>query len=379
MNKWLIPVMLVFLMSVITTQTTAQTCAESVIIARDMIAQADIALTEERYSDAEVLLHDARQLIKTRCTENTTATAESPATTPTTTPTTNAQITFPEVAAVDAVAYIRVINTVADVDTPIDLELGGFGALVTGLGYGEFTGLIPIPAGVQRINDLSWDFLANSTWVVAQVGLEETVSIQLEPISVLRNQLGNKARIRVMQAISGTERLNVTSMEGIDFGTGLGWLNFHDMDIEPGQYTLYADAGGSGMIIPETAFTFEANQNYTIFLVGGKDGTPAPQFITLVSPQDVTRVRFTNNRDAAVDLHQRPGNARILEALEPGATSDWLIIPSGASAFIAYDVGAGPGGQERASVSEHLRTGRDMTFTINPNGNIRLQETTFTP
>jgi hypothetical protein len=374
MNKWLIASALLFLVLPTAAQSDVKNCPEAVASARDLITQADIALTEERYADSEVLLHDARQLIKTTCGNTDSAVGDD-----VTINSGDAQITFPELNPTDSVAYIRVINTVADVETPLDLELAGFGDLVTGLAFGESTGLIAIPAGVQRLNELSWDFLANSTWVVANVGLDENISVQIEPVSILRNDLRGKARIRIMQAISGAERFNITSKEGIDFGTGLGWLNFHDADIMPGQYTLYADVGGNGVIIPETDFTFEADHNYTIFLIGGKDGAPAPHFLTLVSPQDVTRVRFTNDRAEAVDIHQRPGNNQIVAALDSGDTSDWVIIPSGAVAFIAYDVGTGPGGQEKASVSEHLRTGRDLTFSIRPNGNIRLEDVEFTP
>jgi len=354
-------------------QIVADTCPDTVITARDLIAQADIALTETRYADAETLLHDARQLVKKNCR------AVAPTPSVNDTGNSSAQINLPGVSPTDGVAYIRVLNTLADSAAPLNVSLNGFGEIVTGLAYGEFTGLIPIPAGVQGFNELSWDFPANSTWVVAGVGLEENLSVLLEPISILRNELGGKARVRVMQAISGAERFNVTSVEGMSFGSGLGWLQFHDADVEPGSYILYADMGGNGLVIPETEFTFEANQNYTIFLIGGKDGAPAPQFVALISPQDVTRVRFTNNRAAAVDVHSRPGNNKIIEALAPGVTSDWIGIASGAVAFIAYDVGTGPSGQEKASVSEHLRSGRDLTFVIRPNGNITVEEVAFTP
>ena len=134
----------------------------------------------------------------------------------------------------------------------------------------------------------------------------------------------------------------------------------------------------NGVIIPETDFTFAADRNYTIFLTGSEDTTDAPQFVTLINSQDITRVRFTNTLAESVDIHSRPGNNKIVGALEPGATSDWVEIHSGAAAFTAYGVGMGLRGDEKASLSESLYSGRDLTLSIGSDGQITVQNVAFT-
>ncbi len=385
MKRLTLAVVLIFLAFPATVPLAADdACPEAIIEARDLIAQADAALTEERYTDAKTLLRDARQRINIGCSDA----ADTPSIAPVTSATgsisgnsnlnADSQITPPDVDPNGNVAYIRVLNTVADIDSPIDITLDGFGVMVNNLHYGEFSGLIPVPSGSLNFNGLGWDFPANSTWVVMNVGLDETVSIALEPISVLRNDLQGKARVRVVQAISGTDYLTVSSADGTDFGSALGWLGIRDIDLEPGDYTLRADKPDGAAFVPDTDFTFEANQNYTIFIIGGKTGTPAPQFVSLISPQDVTRVQFTNNNAAAVDVHYRPGNSKIVDALAPGATSDWIEIPSGAVTFISYVPGTGPTGQEQAALYESLKSGRDISVLIRQNGNMTVENVAFT-
>jgi hypothetical protein len=101
--------------------------------------------------------------------------------------------------------------------------------------------------------------------------------------------------------------------------------------------------------------------------------------MTLESPQDQTRVRFVNQRADAVDLHIRPGNARIIENLQPGASTDYIGLPSGAATFVAYAPGEGPRGQEKAALAEQLRPGRDLTVTLGANGQMSVTESVFTP
>lgn len=385
--KWLILIATAVLVTLTpTAQSPVETCPDAVATANRLLAEISLALDEERYTDAQDLLREARQLIGRACVAADVDT-EAAEVAPTealsirgnSSLNADSQVTPPDTAPDGNVTYIRVLNTVADSEGPIDMSLNGFGVVVNNLNYGEFSGLIPMPSGTLTFNDeLRWEFTANSTWVVMQVGLNETVSVALEPISVVRNQLGGMARLRIVQAISGTEFVAVTSTDGTSFGSALGWLGVRDIDLTPGSYTLRADTVSGGVLVPDTDFVFEADHHYMLVIIGGKDGDPAPQFATLISPQDVTRVQFTNDRTEAVDIHYRPGNAKVVEALEPGATSDWVTLPSGAVTFIAYDVGTGPTGQEKASAPLSLRTGRDLSISVRPNGNMRVDSVAFT-
>ncbi|GEM_PF-2881696 len=374
MMKWLIlTIAFTILLMPSAAQSPLETCPEAVNASRDLIAMAHDALAVAKYDDAQILLTNARQLVTDTCDMVTTQIEWGGLVS------SSATVTLPDISPMDGVAYVRVLNAVADYDAPIDITLDGFGEVVTGLGYGEFTGLIPIPSGMRGFNTMSWHFLANSTWVIAAVGLDENGSVMLEPIPVVRDEWDGKAHVRIIQSMNPEGQLNVTSVEGMDFGTGLEWLNFHDITVEPGNYTLYADGRmENGVIIPETDFTFAADRNYTIFLTGSEDTTDAPQFVTLINSQDITRVRFTNTLAESVDIHSRPGNNKIVGALEPGATSDWVEIHSGAAAFTAYGVGMGLRGDEKASLSESLYSGRDLTLSIGSDGQITVQNVAFT-
>jgi hypothetical protein len=213
--------------------------------------------------------------------------------------------------------------------------------------------------------------------VLATTGVSSNQSVAIQPIAVIRNDLKGQARVRVVQVISGLGRVNVTSEEGVTFGDSLGWLGNQDTMVEPGDYILRTDTTAGAPVVPPTAFTFEANQSYVLFISGSMDGETRPKFVTLVNPQDTTRVRFVNEGDAAADVHYRPGNAKIADGLEPGATSEWVEIPTSSVTFIAYRPGDGPTGQEVASLTASLRSGRDTTITLN-GGQMTVTDVSFT-
>src|SRR5690606_20860650 len=148
------------------------------------------------------------------------------------------------------------------------------------------------------------------------------------------------------------------------FGDSLGWLGNQDTMIDAGDYILRTDTTAGAPVVPPTALTFDANQSYVLFISGSTEGEIKPEFVTLINPQDVTRVRFVNEGDAAVDVHYRPTNTKIADGLEPGATSEWVEIPTSSVTFIAYRPGDGPTGQELASLTASLRSGRDMTIAV---------------
>jgi hypothetical protein len=127
------------------------------------------------------------------------------------------------------------------------------------------------------------------------------------------------------------------------------------------------------------AFTFAPDTVYILLVAGSKDGEPPVRLIVLETPQDQTRVRFVNERDAAVDIHARPGNDRLVESLGAGESTDFIALPSGAATFVAYAPGDGPGGQEQAALAEQLRPGRDLTVTLRRNGSMTITEHALTP
>jgi hypothetical protein len=207
-------------------------CTQAKEDARAQIALADAALAEDRVAEASDLLRDARLLLTRDCGGEAALFIHGNSNLSDT-----AAISAPTVNPDGGVAFIRIANLSVDVDS------GGAVGLnqqlnVTGLGFGEFTGLIPIPSGTHTFGSLTWDFASNSTWVLATTGVSSNQSVAIQPIAVIRNDLKGQARVRVVQAISGLGRVNVTSEEGVTFGDSLGWLGNQDTMIDPGDYIL---------------------------------------------------------------------------------------------------------------------------------------------
>jgi hypothetical protein len=293
----------------------------------------------------------------------------------------------PELDTSQGIAFVTFVHTSADAG-PLDLYYGNQETpVVSGLTYGTFTGLMPIQAGSRTFRAraagsgpsgevlyrLTWDFLANSTWMVTAAGVRSTFSFIVEPITIIRNAYDGQARVRVINVVATGPRVTVTDGSGKIFGDGLGWVGIKDSLVAPGEYILSASTQTGLALAQPAAFTFEANHTYTLFVIG--DGSAAPlAFLNLPVEQDITRVRFMNTRGDRVDVHARPGNARIVEGIEPGAEGDWIELPSGAFTFIAYAPDTGPTGRELAGIALQLRPQRDVVITIGDSA-MQLQST----
>jgi hypothetical protein len=303
-------------------------------------------------------------------------------------------VNAPPVDAANSIAYLRFVHTSID-SGPVDIyaqSLGGI-ALVQNLQYDQFTDFIFLPSGQHTfafrpagsgaqgtvISTLSWNFAQDTSWMVAMAGRAADYSLQVEPFTLLRGQMSGNARIRVVNWVSSRQRITVSSDQGVDFGRGLGWIGIKDADISPGVYTLTLTMEGGQPLPSPAPYEFTANTLYALMITGGADGNPPPHLIAIPSSQDITRVRFVNNRGDAVDIHMRPGNQKIVEALAPGQITDYLSLPNGAVTFVAYAPGTGPRGQELSALIEHLRPARDLTVALQPDGSMGVTEVSWTP
>lgn len=304
-------------------------------------------------------------------------------------------VNAPEIQDGASVFFLRFANTSID-SGPIDIysRKSGDQLLVENLAFGQTTEFATFAAGNQvfiarpagsgaggeELYRLKWDFNANSSWMVIAAGLKSTYSFIVEPITIIRNDLDNgKARVRVVNWVSGGERLSVTTDTGVSLASGLGWVGVADNEIDPGEYSLnIATASGvtQGDAIP---VQFEPNTIYVLLIVGGKDGTPSITLMNSVSSRETTRVRFINNRSDAVDLHFRPSNERLITDFSSGTTTEYIVMPSGAVTFVAYAPGTGPKGQEKAAVPVQLRPGYDVTITLSADGGMDITETVLNP
>jgi hypothetical protein len=356
---------------------------------------------------AEVAIGVATTAVTTTDVTTTASTFEQPATTPTVSPqptqvamiadgaAPNAKpVNAPAVENGSSVVFLHFVNTSID-SGPIDIYMkNNDQPIVENLAFGEYTTqatfrsgahvFIMRPAGSgaggEELYRMKWDFNGNSTWMVIAAGLKTTYSFIVEPVTIIRSNLNNgKARVRVVNWVSGGERLSVSTSTGVQLAKGLGWVGVADKEIDPGTYTLNVSTVSGALQGDGLTMDFQPNTVYVLLITGGKDGNPKVSLMNIVSPRDTTRVRFINNRSEALDIHARPSNEKLIADFAPGQTSEFISLPSGAMTFIGYLPGTGPRGQEKGGVSVQLRPGHDFTISITANGSMEVIETGLTP
>jgi Domain of unknown function (DUF4397) len=297
-----------------------------------------------------------------------------------------------EATAEDAVAFVRFVHT--SVDAPaVDLYIGEIGdtPLVKNIAFGEVTDFILLPEGNYTVTavesgsgvegealaTLNWDLARNTSWFISMAGLVSNISIQIEPISLLRNDLADDiARVRVVNFVSGTEAVTLASDAGDDFSQGLGWLGVFDGDFMPGTYNLNLTTLDGSALIENATIDLPGGQLTTLLILGSAEGTI--EVVPFHSLADVARVQIVNNSGEAIDIFLRPGNEQVVTSLEAGATSEWISIPSGSVTFVAYAPGTGPTGQELAAWIGELSPARDVTISFGANGTTEQTDAQFT-
>lgn len=375
MKKLFLALILISLSFTINAQDDYPTCEELAVQASDLLRSAQDLLADGNIVEGSTLIDSAIALLDSCNGESVMA---SPVSNATLAPTSEANvsdsftITAPVINEEASIAFIRFAHTSVDVGA-IDFYMNnGNVLLVSNLVYGDVTEFLPINGGEQSfltrrhnagadsevLYQLSWNFVGNSSWIVSALGLVETFAFTLEPISVLRNEYDEQARIRVVNLMAGAPRVSVTSDSGLVLADGLGWIGIQDSLIPAGSYSLQVsnDAGADESL----SFDFEANFTYTLYVVGQE----TLEVLNIVSQADMTNVRFVNNSHSAVDIHYRPGNARLVENLANGGESEWISILSGAYTFISYAPNTGPTGQELAGIAIQLRPQRYMVFEL---------------
>lgn len=283
-------------------------------------------------------------------------------------------------------------HTAADVG-PVDIYMTERPdtPVVANLGFGEVTEEVMLPstatfaarmagdaADSPPLAQLDFDLGGNTTWVISVVGLASNASVLLEPLSVVRTDYNDMARVRVMNLVATGDTYTVTSDSDINFGTELEFHSTADNDIEPGTHNLTLTDADGNTVGESQSYTFDANTTTTLLIVGGADGTPV-QVIPITSERYTNRVQFVNNGTDPVDVFTRPGGSAIVSNLAGGATSEWVDVPSGAVTFITYAPGTGPTGQELAALPIQLAPWRDVVVTFGADGQAELSSTSFSP
>lgn len=305
-------------------------------------------------------------------------------------PNTTSIAVSPDIDAEKAIVFISFANTsidsgVIDIYSNLTPE-----PVVTDLAFGEATGLVPFEAGSITFTGRvagsgkngevlaadNKDFAANSSWVVTMAGLQSKVSLIMEPMSIVRSKYNGQARVRVVNFVQDS-RIDLVEGEGDDFGSHLGWVGMKDKMIDPGTHTLQAHSDGKALMEPMT-FDFAANTTYTLYIIGQAGSDHPVQILSIVTPQETTRVRFISTRSDAVEIFYRPAKEMLIENIANGETSDWFTLEAGAVTFLAYAPGTGMGGREMGGIALQLRPGRDLTITMSDN-NMDVTEVALTP
>lgn len=298
-------------------------------------------------------------------------------------------LTQPTIDPTQGIAFVRFANTSADVGKiDIFLESMGNTPLVAGLAYGEITDFVLMNTDQQTFiirSELGAElltkrqsFTTNSSLVMLAIGLQGDGSFRFEPISIVRSEYNDSARVRIVNLVP-TARLGITATNGTSFGRGLTYIGTQETFPAPGTYDVQIMTADNNPFSDVMTLEFEANISYTILIISGSDAGVPARLVMMQSTPDVTRVRFVSQRADSVALYYRPGNTLLLDNFAPGSTTDYFTLPSRSTAFIAYAAGTGPGGREQASISAHLRPGRDVTIALNAAGRMEVLEEVLTP
>lgn len=292
-----------------------------------------------------------------------------------------------------SVGFVRFAHTAIDVG-PVDIYQGESGQtpLVTNLSYGEFTdfltlkvtttGFVAREAGTgptgKVLSTANWGVKANESVILTVAGLASNREILLEPILIIRNDVKDQARIRVVNMIWGTH-LSVRSGNNLTLGKGLGPLGLSDLEVAPGKYPLDVVDDTEKEVASLSDVELRANTIYTIMLVGGKDGNPAITITNIASDQDTSRVKIINKASGSVDIYDKALGTLFVSDVASGADTGFVAMPSRDVTFQVRDAGSAADSNEIAVISTQLRPERDVTIVINPNHTMEITEEVLTP
>jgi hypothetical protein len=338
----------------------AQSCRNATIAANALLENAKDRIGVGEPEMAVTLINEAQALLGVCHPDETvliSQRAASPIAIPEITATATAlspggfDIQPPEVDLTQAIVFIAFAHTSID-SGPLDIYLGSSQTpVVAKLTYGEATHLVPLNAGMRQFTvrpagsgpdqdslaRVEWNYAANSSWIVTAAGLLSEFAFIVEPISIVRNDYHERSRVRVVNLVRDM-RLSVRSDSGGEFGNGLGWIGIKDTMVDPGMYELHVRTADGKTTNEAIAFDFLVERTYTLYLIGQPERGHPISVLPIVTPQETTRVRFVSARDGSVDVHYRPSNERIVEAIAGGETSPYIPLASGAVTFIVTEV-----------------------------------------
>jgi hypothetical protein len=302
-------------------------------------------------------------------------------------------LSLPAVDLGKGTSFVRFVHTSVDAG-PVDIYVGAKSEkpVVTNLAFGDYTPLITLTGGqltlvarhagaapsTPELFSLKWNFAPNTSWIVATGGLDSHKGFLLQPISIIRNQYKDQARVRVVNFVWGGERLGLRSEAKTGFGKMLAWIGMDDEMVEAGKHNLQLVSASGKTLADAASFDFAANTTYTLLIIGSEDGSETPRILNIPTEAETTRVRFINQRSAAYQVLVRPGNIEFMPSLAAGATGDFIALPSGSATFVLYKPGTAPTGQQQGGLVTQLHPGQDVTITVSDTG-LAVTDVALTP
>jgi hypothetical protein len=301
-------------------------------------------------------------------------------------------VNTPEVNPENSISFLQFGNWSPDVGN-LDFYIGNNTTpIVENLAYQEFTqslivnsgelSVIARPAGSGAdgdvLSELNWSFQGNSSWTVSGIGLQSEFAFWVEPISIIRTDYNDQARIRVINLIATRQRATVNTDSGNELANGINWVGLKDTMVDPATYTLNIELADNTKIEGLITQDVKANVTYTVVLTGMNTDEQPVQAIVMENLENSTRVKFISQRSDAIEIFIMPAGIEVVDQLEPETETDWIALPSGSLTFILYAPDTGPTSQELAGISRQLRPGRDVTIIADDSG-LQLSEEAITP
>lgn len=259
-------------------------------------------------------------------------------------------------------ACLNVVH--ASPDAPlVDIYLDGELAL-TGLGFGWYSGWIPVPAGDHQVQvtatgespetaviDATVTVESGAAYQVAATGLLAEIAPQIYPVDFSTIEDGN-ARVRVVHTSPDAPAVDVAATGGDVLIENLEFPNASDfLEVPAGAYDLEVRPTGTmDVALPLPGVEFDANTVYDIFAIGllGNDAltvlvVPSPIVGatggTAAAASCTAALGIGAEGDSCINVvHASPDAPAVdvyldgelaLSELAFGAFSGWVPVPAG--------------------------------------------------
>jgi hypothetical protein len=251
--------------------------------------------------------------------------------------------------------------------------------IVTDLSFGDVTQMYAFPSNKRglimrkagstaddepAIFESNWLLTPNQSYLMLATGLLFKNAFVLDPITLVRNNIQGRSRLRIINVISNSPPLRMLDGTGATLATNLLYLRTVDVNRNPGPSELDLQ-NRLGETITTEKMEYKADTLYVALITGDAIDTFPIDVQILEFPQETTRVKVVNDSDTPYNVVLKRGGTQTIFApdLAPKASSDYIEVPSGAASFLIKR-SASDDTREIIASALQLRPSRDVTLTI---------------